>query len=161
MKRIVQLLPVCLIAIAAIAAGASDTPVFQIRSVLDAPTDASEQMTLVYTNTSLGLSRKEVLNVQKKVLLDQSAVKSASAITDRQTRGFLIEITFTDKGKTQFAEVTRHSIDRRLAIIIDGHIYAAPAIRAEIPGGKFKVSGSFTWKETRELAAKINQAVTK
>lgn len=157
MKRIVQVLPACLIVMAAVTAGASDAPLFQVRAVLDAPTDASEPMTLVQTNTSLGRADKEVLNVEKKVLLDQSAVKSAKVMVGPMAGPSRIDITFTDEGRTLFAKITRQNIDKRLAFILDGRLWAAPVIRAEIPGGKFGVSGNFTRSEAVGFMKEINR----
>lgn len=103
--------------------------------------------------------RKEMVNVQKAVLFDQTALKSAKVRTDK---GYpLIVITFTDDGRKRFAEVTRQNIGKRLAIIIQGQLYCAPRIRAEIPGGKAEISGKFSEQEAKNLAAKITEAMKK
>jgi SecD/SecF fusion protein len=103
---------------------------------------------------------KEVVNVQKTVLLDENGVKSAGVRTDAVGHP-QIEITFSDAGRKRFAEITREKVGQRLAIIIDGRLYCAPIIRAEIPDGKAEISGSFSKEEANTLAAKIIEAIKK
>ena len=154
MKKFLPLMTACLITSAAAVAAPSTTPVFQIHLVLDAPSGDSEPMTIV------SKERKEVVNVQKTVLLDQTALKSAGVRTDELGHA-QIEITFTDQGRKRFAEITREQVGKRLAIIIDGRLYSGPTIRTQISGGKTEISGSFSKEEANALAAKIIEAIKK
>jgi preprotein translocase subunit SecD len=95
--------------------------------------------------------------VQRTVLLDGSAIQSAFASTN-SLGAQQIDFTLTPKGKKQFAKATRENIGRRLAIIIDGKVVSAPVIRAEIPGGKGIISGSFTGQEATNIAAMISKS---
>ena len=54
----------------------------------------------------------------------------------------------------------KENINKRLAIVLDGHLYSAPVIRSEISGGKAQITGSFTEEEANALAAKINDAIS-
>jgi preprotein translocase subunit SecD len=128
--------------------------VLQIRSVLDGPSADSEQMPLV------SKTGKEVFNVRKTVLLDQSAVMSATVHDDPLGQP-QIEIKLNDEGRKRFAEVSRQNLGKRLAIVIDGQLYCAPVIRAEITGGKAEITGGFTEREAKDLAKKITDKLTK
>jgi beta-lactamase regulating signal transducer with metallopeptidase domain len=135
--------------------------IFQMRLVLDAPADDSELMTNEFQNGSTASHRPaEVLNVEKTVLLDQTALQSATLIKgpqgDRQ-----IEITLTDAGRKQFAKVTREHLHQRLAIIVEGKFLEAPIIQSEISGGKCQIVGSFSEAEAKALTAKINAAIAR
>jgi len=135
--------------------------IFQMRLVLDAPADDSELMTNEFQNGSTASHRPaEVLNVEKTVLLDQTALQSATLIKgpqgDRQ-----IEITLTDAGRKQFAKVTREHLYQRLAIIVEGKFLEAPIIQSEISGGKCQIVGSFSEAEAKALTAKINAAIAR
>jgi len=136
------------------------TSFFQIRPVVEAPADDAEKMIMISTNHDTGQVRQEVCFVEKPVLLDQTTLQSAKLIAgpqgDRQ-----IEITFTDAGQKQFAEVTREYLHQRLAIIIDGKLMEAPVVQSEISGGKCQIVGSFSEAEAKALAAEINAAVGK
>jgi len=156
MKKLIPLLSVCLLSLAAVAARSPSSPFFQMRLVLDAPSADSEQMVLVQPGKNS--APKETLYVQKTVLLDQTALKSA--VTTRGADGSpRIAITFTDAGTKRFAEMTRQCVGKRLAVVIDGRLYSAPKIRMEIPGGKAEINGSFSEEEARSLAAKITEAL--
>jgi len=133
--------------------------VFQFRLVLDAPSAKADPMTVV--QPAVDAKAAETLYVQKKVLLDQTDLKSASVITNQPAGKLRIDITFTDAGAKRFAKVTHQNIGKRLAIIIDGRLYSAPTIKSEIRDGKAEVSGNFSEAEANDLAAKINQSVTK
>ena len=154
MKRIIQLIASGLLVSAAGAADLSTSAVLQIRSVLDAPSDESEQMSII------SKTRNEVVNVQKAILLDQTALKTAEVHTDKLGHP-QIEITFTDDGRKRFAAVTRENVGKRLAIVIDGQLYCAPTIRTEIAGGKAEINGSFTEQEAKDLAKKITEKIRK
>ena len=160
MKTIIGLILTISMAIAAVAAEPSQPPMFQMRLVLDAATPESEVMTLVHRGTDGGESR-EVINVQKTILIEQTSVESATVVTNAGTGDPEINIEFTEKGKQQFADVTGKSIGKRLAIIIEGRLYSAPVIRSVISGGKGMISGKFTKEEAADLAAKIRRAAGK
>ena len=148
MKGIILVIVACLTSLGALAS--DSTPFFQIRLVLDAPTKGAEQM--VYRN--------EVIYVQKTVLLDETALVSATVVpADTRDDRLRIEIVFTDKGKKRLATVTRQSIGKCLAIIVGGKVYSAPRIMAEISSDKIPISGSFSEREANDLAAQINEMI--
>jgi len=143
-----------------VAGGGNAAPsVFQFRLVLDAPSTKADPMTIVRPGADAATAK--TLYVQKKVLLDQTDLKSASVITNQPAGKPRIQITFTDAGAKRFAKVTRQNIGKRLAIIIDGQLYSAPTIRSEIRGGLVEMTGNFSEQEANDLAAKINQSLTK
>lgn len=148
----------CLLAAGAIAADTTTTPLFQLRLVTEKPGPNSEQMTIVRTADDHVAS--EVLNVEKTVLLDQSALKSATVEKDALGHS-VIDIAFTKAGTEKFAEVTRQNVGSRIGIVIDGRLCEAPVVRDPITGGKASISGSFTAAEAKDLAAKLNAAAAK
>jgi preprotein translocase subunit SecD len=150
MKGIIPVTVACLTLLGALASGSASTPFFQIRLVLDAPSERSQQM--VY--------RKEMLYVQKTVLLDETALVSATLVpADARDDRLRIEIVLTDEGKKRFATVTRQSIGKCLAFIVGGKIYYAPKIMAEISSGTFQIFGSFSEREANDLVAQINEMI--
>lgn len=115
---------------------------------------------MVVVGTGKEAAQKETLHVLKNVLIDQKDLKSARVSND-QFGHPQIEIRFTNDGGIRFARVTRDSVGKRLAIIIDGQLYSAPTILSEIPGGTAMISGSFSEQEARELADRITQSLEK
>lgn len=164
LKRAMKLILVhsaAIAAIAAVAAEPSKPPVFQVRLVVDAASVDSEQMTFIGRSGEDRDTHRETLNVQRAVLMEATSVKSATVVTNAGTGNPEIEIALTEEGQRRFAEVTGQNIGKRLAIIIDGQIYSAPAIRSVISGGTCLISGRFTPKEAAEFAAKINRSARK
>jgi len=132
--------------------------VFQIRLALDVPTENTEPMRLVSQNGSS--ERVDTLYVTKAVLLDQTSIKSAGV--DKSPQGYSnIEISLTDTGRQQFAEITRQHLHQRLGIVIDGKLWMAPVVQSEIAEGKVQISGSFSESEAQALTAKISDAIGK
>jgi preprotein translocase subunit SecD len=142
-------------------AGAGNPPpsVLQFRLVLDAPSAKAGPMAVVQPGADAKAA--QTLYVQKKVLLDQTELKSANVITNQPAGKPWIQITFTDAGAKRFEKVTRQNIGKRLAIIIDGRLYYAPTIRSEIRSGQAEINGNFSEQEAQDLVTKINQSVTK
>jgi RNA polymerase sigma factor (sigma-70 family) len=139
----------------------SASSVFQLRIVLDAASADSEILTHSTTNSESGKVFNETLHVQKKVLLDQSVIASASVATNSfvgRPIDIIISFTLTPKGKEQFAKLTRENIGRRLAIVVGGKVISAPIIQSEITSGNGQISGHFTAQEATRLAAILNQS---
>ena len=77
---------------------------------------------------------------------------------------FRILLRFTNDGSKRFADVTRGIAEEnkrtgregRLAIVLDGKLYSAPSVKAEIPNGSAEISGSFSQREAFELSNVLN-----
>lgn len=149
----------------AASAGLSDnSPILQIRlAVLAVPGSSppanSDKMTLRKSNRPNGQTSVEVLYVERTVLLDLKDLKTTRVVISESSGQPVIDVTFTDQGRQRFADLTRHNIDRRLAIIIDGQVHSAPVIRTEIAGGKAEINGDFNRTEAEDLSARINAAL--
>ncbi len=128
---------------------------FQLRLVLDSDSPESDKMIVSTTNRLSGEVSQEILYVQKKALLDHSAIESASVATNGHG-GQQIDFTLTKIGQEQFAKLTRENIGRRLAIIVDGKVVSAPVIRSEISSGRGQITGTFTADEARNIATAIS-----
>ncbi len=131
-----------------------------MRWVVDSPSADSEQLILRRTDRETGRVSTETLNVQKKVLLDQTALKSAVAAKGLQGY-WQVDFSLTPDGTRRFAEITGRNIGKRLAIVIDGQLITAPNIFAPITGGTGVITGNFTGPEAKELAAKISKAIAR
>ncbi|TLD68748.1 hypothetical protein FEM03_21450 [Phragmitibacter flavus] len=100
------------------------------------------------------------IKVEKVSLIDSSDIKSAYAFADA-VMGPTVGLDFTELGAKKFAEVTKRSIGKRLAIIIDGKVISAPNIKDQITGGKAVISGKFSMDDADALARKINAGLPK
>jgi preprotein translocase subunit SecD len=139
----------------------SGPSVFEMRLAQDNPSAETEPMTIVNSLTDNTSTKPEILNVQKAVLLDRSAVSLATIQTEAVSHSPMIEVVLTEKGRKAFADITRQSVGKRLAIVVDGKLLAAPRIEMEIPGGRALITGRFSTQEASDLAARINDGVKK
>jgi acyl carrier protein len=128
--------------------------VFQMRLVADERSDQTEALTPVSFRPSP--RRAESLHVEKRVLLDQTALQRAAVMTDNLgSPEIAFELTAT--GRTAFAAITKTNINRRLALVLEGRLYTAPYIRQEITGGQGMITGDFTKDEAVAIVQAINQ----
>ena len=127
---------------------------FQVQLILDEPGVNTEPM----TNNASGADG-ETLHVQKTPLLDATAISSVTVTKNVSSGAPEIDVEFSPEGKELFAAITKENINKRLAIVLDGHLYSAPVIRSEISAGKAQITGRFTEEEARELVVKINAAI--
>lgn len=138
---------------------AADHSVFQIRLVKDGAGEDTERASLTITSPDGKSSATEVLHLQKKVLLDGSAIQSAKATKNEQTGGAQLELHCNQQGKEALAAITAQNIGQRLAFLVEGKVLTAPRISGAINAGAAVISGSFTEDEAKELARKIMAAV--
>lgn len=71
----------------------------------------------------------------------------------------VIEIVLTEEGKQKFAKATREYIGRKIAVVGHGKLLAAPIVQEEIPGGRLRISGSFTMEEVTALALRLRKDI--
>lgn len=55
-------------------------------------------------------------------------------------------------GAAKWRRLTKESIQKRVAIVLDNVVYSAPVVQSEIPNGSSSISGSFTIEEAKDLA---------
>ena len=68
----------------------------------------------------------------------------------------VVTMTMNDEGARKWARLTGDNIGRSIAIVLDGVVYSAPNVNAEITGGRSEISGHFTVDETTDLANVLN-----
>ena len=89
--------------------------------------------------------------VQKKVLMQGSMIRDAR-VGFLQTGEAYVSMSFNDEGSELFADITKASVGRKLAIVLDGKVQSAPRINEPITGGEAQITGSFSPEEASELA---------
>jgi preprotein translocase subunit SecD len=74
--------------------------------------------------------------------------------------GYYVMVTLGPGGAERFRAATREWIDRRLAIVVNGHVDSAPIVKSEIGGGRMTITmGAGTPEkqlaDARSLAASL------
>ena len=85
-------------------------------------------------------------------ILTGSQVTDARVSFDQQTNMPVIGFTLNSFGGKVFGDFTAKSIDKRLAVVLDGKVFSAPYIRERIGGGSGQISGGFTVSEAGNVA---------
>jgi preprotein translocase subunit SecD len=78
-------------------------------------------------------------------------VKGATAERAQLTGEWQIIVSFTGKGQDKFTELTQKTIQKRVAIVLDGVALSAPTIQDRIDSDA-QITGSFTRKSASDLA---------
>ena len=94
-------------------------------------------------------STKYRLDVAKVVGTD---VRGATATLDQQGTGqWQVNVQFTGEGQNKFTELTRATIGKQVAIVLDGVVQSAPQIQTRIDADA-QITGDFTQREAQDLA---------
>ncbi len=88
---------------------------------------------------TLGARYWRTYYVIKRPVLDTQSIASVSRGTDPNTSRPRIVLTFTSEGRSAFARSTKANVGRKMAILIDGTVLAAPIINSEITGGRLSI----------------------
>jgi preprotein translocase subunit SecD len=67
-----------------------------------------------------------------------------------------VGLEFTSDGAQKFAEITKRSVGKPLAIFLDNKLVTAPTVQQEISDGKAVISGNFTVDEAKQLTIQLN-----
>ncbi len=100
-----------------------------------------------------------------RYILDRAAVRGvdvadATAGVDPAGGEWIVTAEFTGRGATEFARVTGRLTGlpeprNRLAVVLDGVVVSAPAIREAVPGGTARIGGDFTRETAVRLAHQL------
>ncbi|WHE97604.1 protein translocase subunit SecD, partial [Treponema pallidum] len=111
----------------------------------------------VYRKDSYGLDvRDGFLVVKKEPALEGRHIRDATVSSGRANEP-LVLFDLDHEGARIFSELTTKEIGRRLAIVSDGKIRSAPAIREPITAGSGSISG-FSAEEAQNLKTALRSA---
>lgn len=95
----------------------------------------------------------------ERILLKKKALLTGKALSGAQVSygsGFMnlpqVSVEFNSEGAKRFAEITGKHTGQRLAILLDGKVETAPAIRETIHNGQARITGDFSKKEATTTA---------
>ena len=83
-------------------------------------------------------------------------LKKATVQFDEQTGTPVVGIEFTPDGAAKFEEITTRSVNKPLAIFLDGYPISTPIVQQPISGGQAVINGGFTLDSAKNLALTLN-----
>lgn len=102
-------------------------------------------------NEETGAVTKTPFLVKKAVVLSGDLLSDAQVSIGEFNTPY-VSLTFDSEGARLFEKITGENVRRRLAIVLDQHVYSAPVINEKISGGRAQISGTFTHQEAGDLA---------
>ncbi len=99
-----------------------------------------------------GGSNKTPFLLKKRTLMTGEYVTDARVQIDSQYGEPYVSLSFDARGARLFERITEANEGKRLAIVLDNHVYSAPVIQEKISGGRAQITGRFTTDEARDLA---------
>lgn len=120
----------------------------------------SGNITFDYTKEQYVLSKTmEQIVEEGGVVLTGSDIANANARQQSAQNGvgfeYVVELNLNEDGKSKFADATRNSIGKQIAIVYDGEIISAPAVSTAITDGNAVISGMSGFEEANKLASTI------
>lgn len=88
--------------------------------------------------------------------LDQANIESANYSKDDSSQYYKIDIKFKSGSAENWASLTRSSVGKPVAIVIDNSIIYNPVVRDPIEGGLCEITGNFSKKEAEYFTALIS-----
>jgi preprotein translocase subunit SecD len=90
--------------------------------------------------------------VERRAQVTGDMLADARAVPDQSSGQYYVLMRLDNRGKRLFERLTRESVGKALAIVLDDVIFSAPVIQEPIPGGEARITGNFTPEEARDLA---------
>jgi SecD/SecF fusion protein len=87
-----------------------------------------------------------------KAALEGDVVTNASDEFSQHSQYAEVNMTMNSDGAKKWARLTKENIGKSVAIVLDNHVYSAPTVNGEIPGGRSNITGHFTPEEAKDLA---------
>lgn len=91
------------------------------------------------------------MRVERKVRVSGEHLVDAQPSFDQNNQP-AVSFRFDAVGGKKFGDATSKNVGRLLAIVLDGNIISAPRIQSAIVGGSGIITGSFSIRETNDLA---------
>jgi len=89
--------------------------------------------------------------VNKEPELTGGVITDAQANIDPNSSSPIVSMTMNSEGATDWARITGANIDKRIAIMLDGVVFSAPAVRNKITGGRSQIEGMANMDEAKLL----------
>lgn len=102
-----------------------------------------------------GSTPGERYRLEREVAMAGRHVRDARMAFDPATAEPKVTFRLDNEGARIFSDMTSANVGRQLAVVLDGKVITAPAIRTPITGGSGEISGGFSSSEAADLAVML------
>jgi len=88
--------------------------------------------------------------------LTGSLLDKAQLSFEQNTQAPLVLLSFNDKGRDLFGELTTDNVGKPIAIFLDGVLISSPVVNEPIKDGQAQITGNFSILEAKELVKNLN-----
>jgi preprotein translocase subunit SecD len=106
---------------------------------------------ILYEIETLGVMKNKPFLLKREVLLSGEYLDDVSVSMNRYNEPYIV-ISFNSEGSRKFEKITAENTERKLAIVLDNIVKAAPIIKEKISGGRAQINGNFTMEEAFDLS---------
>lgn len=89
--------------------------------------------------------------VKRGPALDGDVVVSAKADMSHRGSAWEVSMQMNSTGAQRWSQITGAEKGNAIAIVLDGFVYSAPDVKAQIDGGSSSISGDFSVEEAKDL----------
>ena len=112
----------------------------------------SEILYKIDTDPDSGKTIKIPFLLKRRTLMTGEYVTDARVQIDSQYGEPYVSLSFDARGARLFERITEANVGKKLAIVLDNHVYSAPVIQETISGGRAQITGQFTMDDAKDLA---------
>jgi hypothetical protein len=87
------------------------------------------------------------------IYINKQTVEEFSGYKSDQENSEEVHLKFNKEKTRLFSEISRHNIDKSLAVVLDNNILCSPVIHSEIETGYLSINGGFTFEDVKYLTA--------
>ena len=99
------------------------------------------------------------IEAEGDIVLTGSDIAKAEAVMQQAQSGvgneYVVALSLNEEGKVKFADATRASIGKQIAIVYDGAVISAPSVSSAITDGNAVITGMDSFEEANKLASTI------
>ncbi len=131
------------------------TPLLEFKTESDNANQMISELTVGEDGT-VDMGAISVDDMYQSTDLTGRYLKRASLQFDPVTRQPSIGLLFDEEGSKLFEQLTEQSINKTLAIYLDGALLSAPSVSEKITGGEAVITGTFTPEEAKTMVGRLN-----
>jgi len=83
-------------------------------------------------------------------------IAKAQLSFEQNTQEPLVLLSFNDRGRDLFSQLTTENVGKPIAIFLDGQLISSPVVNEPIKDGEAQISGNFSVLEAKELVKNLN-----